>query len=234
MKYSIIIPVLNEEYYIRRSVHSVAVQDFLREEFEIIVVDNGSTDKSIDIAKQTGADIVVYEEKRGTNSARNKGITVSSGEILIFIDADTEPDAHWLSRIDNILRDTTIGAISGPYEYGFRGIKKIISFFVYEIGFEIIGPIISFLLRKPVSAFMGGNFAVRRKAIEKIKKFPEIPFWGDDTAISMMLMAVGEKVVFTRKIKIKSSDRRFRSEGFIILSLKYFYHFFRMYFTFNV
>lgn len=234
MKYSIIIPVLNEEHYIQKSVRAVVAQNFLREQFEIIVIDNGSTDKSIEIAKQAGADIVITEEKQGTNFARNKGITVSSGKVLIFIDADTEPDTYWLSRIDTILDDTTIGAISGPYEYGFRGIKKIISFFVYEIGFEIIGPIMSFLLKKPVSALMGGNFAVRRGVIEKIKKFPEIPFWGDDTAISMMIMAAGEKIIFTRKIKIKSSDRRFKSEGFIFLSLKYFYHFFRMYFKFHV
>jgi glycosyltransferase involved in cell wall biosynthesis len=234
MKYSIIIPTLNEEEYIKKTIRALQKQNFPKESFEIIVVDNGSNDHTIEYAKNAGADIVILEEKRGTNRARNRGIKESHGEILIFLDADTEPHEQWVALIDKIMSNKNIAAVSGPYDYGFRGIQRILSFFIYDIGFEFIGPIMSTIFRKRVSALMGGNFAIRKAVIEKIGKFPEILFWGDDTAISMSIMKDGDHVIFTRKLKIKSSDRRYKSQGFLKLSFLYFYHFFKMYFTFRV
>jgi len=234
MKYSIIIPALSEEKYIKKTIHALQKQDFPRKLFEIVVIDNGSDDHTIEYAKNAGADIIVLEEKRGTNRARNRGIKESHGEILVFLDADTEPHEQWIALIDKIMNDKNIAAVSGPYDYGFNGIQRILSFFIYDIGFEFIGPIMSTIFRKKVSALIGGNFAIRRTTIEKIGKFPEIPFWGDDTAISMSVMKNGDRVVFTRKLKIKSSDRRYKSQGFLKLSLLYFYHFFKMYFAFRV
>ncbi|MFA5870698.1 MAG: glycosyltransferase [Candidatus Paceibacterota bacterium] len=234
MKYSIIIPALNEEKYIKKTIHALQKQNFPKESFEIIVVDNGSDDHTIEYAKNAGANIVVLEEKRGTNRARNRGIKESHGEILVFLDADTEPHEQWIALIDKIMNDKNIAAISGPYDYGFSGVQRILSFFIYDIGFEFIGPIMSTIFRKKVSALIGGNFAIRKTTIEKIGKFPEIPFWGDDTAISMSVMKNGDCVVFTRKLKIKSSNRRYKSQGFLKLSLLYFYHFLKMYFTFRV
>lgn len=234
MKYSIIIPALNEEEYIEKSIRALQRQNFSKELFEIIVVDNGSDDHTIEYARNAGANIVVSEAKRGTNAARNRGIKESRGEILVFLDADTEPHEQWIADIDKIMNNKNIAAISGPYDYGFSGIQRILSFFVYDIGFEYIGPVISAIFRKRVSALMGGNFAVQRTTIEEVGMFPEISFWGDDTAISMNIMRNGNHVIFTRKIKIKASDRRFKTRGFFKLSCIYIYHFFKMYFTFHV
>ena len=91
MKYSIIIPTLNEEAYIEKTIYALKHLNYPKEDFEIIVVDNGSQDRTVERANCAGANLVLYEEKRGTNMARNKGIENSSGEILVFVDADTEP-----------------------------------------------------------------------------------------------------------------------------------------------
>ena len=233
MFYSVIIPALNEEKTIERTIQCLKTQNFNKDQFEIIVVDNASTDKTSEVAQHAGA-ITVLEKTKGTNIARNRGIKEGKGDILVFLDADCEPHESWLTIIDSLISNNSIDAISGPYDYGFTGIQRILSIVVYDYGFEIVGPIMSFCFRKKVCAMMGGNFAVKRTAINEIGEFPAITFWGDDTAISMKLMAKGKKVSFTRMLKIKSSDRRFSSQGFVHSSFVYFYHFFKMYFTFPV
>jgi len=233
MFYSVIIPALNEEKTIGRTIQCLKAQNFNRDQFEIIVVDNASTDRTSEIAQHAGV-ITVLEKTIGTNVARNRGIKESRGDILVFLDADCEPHEFWLSTIDSLLTSNSIDAISGPYDYGFTGIQRILSIIIYDYGFEIVGPIMSFCFRKKVCTMMGGNFAVKRTAITEIGEFPIIAFWGDDTAISMKLMAKGKKILFTRMLKIKSSNRRFNSQGFVHSSFVYFYHFFKMYFTFHV
>jgi len=101
---SIVIPLYNEEEYISDCLTSLVNQDFPANKFEIIVVDNGSSDKSLDISIRF--DVAVYslpDVKVG--AVRNYGASVSRGEILVFIDADCTADENWLSRGVSVLAD---------------------------------------------------------------------------------------------------------------------------------
>jgi len=93
MKYSFIIPAYNEEDYISNCIKSIKNQT--PKDFEIIVVDNGCTDKTSDIAKKLGSR-VVKETKRSLSLARNKGAQVSRGDFLCFVDADGILSKNWL------------------------------------------------------------------------------------------------------------------------------------------
>ena len=91
---SVVIPLYNKEKYIKNTIESVINQDF--KDFEIIIVNDGSTDHSLEIAKQfeqPGIKII-NQENQGVANARNKGVQYSNGEIIAFLDADD----IWLSN----------------------------------------------------------------------------------------------------------------------------------------
>jgi glycosyltransferase involved in cell wall biosynthesis len=94
---SIIIPAFNEENYISHCLESVLKLDPLNSDKEIIVVDNGSCDNTIEICKSYGAKVLV--KKEGTiASLRNYGAKFSKGKILAFLDADCVVPKNWLER----------------------------------------------------------------------------------------------------------------------------------------
>ena len=90
VKYSVVIPMYNKAEYIRYTLKSVLAQSF--HDFEVIVVDDGSTDNSLKIARQTDSDKIriIAQENQGTAVARNTGIEHASGEYIAFLDVDDE------------------------------------------------------------------------------------------------------------------------------------------------
>ena len=100
VKYSVVIPLYNKAEYISRTLKSVLAQSF--QNFEVIVVDDGSRDDSLKIARQTDSDKVrvIAQENQGTAVARNTGIQHASGEYIAFLDADDEWKSNYLETID--------------------------------------------------------------------------------------------------------------------------------------
>ena len=86
-KFSIIIPNYNEEKYIKRCLDSIFNQTMNKGKYEVIVIDDGSTDKSIEIIKQY--DVKLLNSNRlGAGGARNKGLDIASGNYIILLDGD--------------------------------------------------------------------------------------------------------------------------------------------------
>ena len=86
-KFSIIIPCYNEEKYIKRCLNSIFEQTLNRQNYEVIVIDDGSSDSSTNIAKEY--DIKLLNSNRlGAGGARNVGIDNAKGEYIILLDAD--------------------------------------------------------------------------------------------------------------------------------------------------
>src|SRR5664280_442891 len=94
MYLSIVVPLFNKAAYIRRALDSVARQTF--GDFEVIIVDDGSTDGGEKIAGSypDARFRVIYQENQGPGAARNAGIAEATGELTAFLDADDE----WLPR----------------------------------------------------------------------------------------------------------------------------------------
>lgn len=105
MTFSIIVPIFNAEKYIRRCIESILCQTY--SDFEVILIDDGSNDHSLDICleySQKDARIKVIQQKnKGVSSARNAGIEKSSGNWIIFIDADDRITKDALKISANIL-----------------------------------------------------------------------------------------------------------------------------------
>lgn len=116
LRFSVVIPAYNEAGFIGACLDSLLLQDFT-DPYEIIVVDNNSTDDTALIARARGA-IVVREERQGVCWARQRGTELAAGEIIVSTDADTLYRSDWLSRIDREFRsDGTRIAVAGPFRF---------------------------------------------------------------------------------------------------------------------
>src|SRR3989344_5411401 len=98
MKISVVIPAHNESKYIGRCLKSVFKYGH-KYLYEIIVVDNASTDDTAVVALSFPGVRVVREEKKGITCARQKGLETATGDIIAYIDADTEISQNWFETI---------------------------------------------------------------------------------------------------------------------------------------
>jgi len=98
-KISVIIPVLNEEKKISDCLESVVVQDYPRKLLEIIVIDDGSTDKTVQIARKFGAK-VYYNGAKNIERGKSIGLSRATNEYVFLLDADNRlPHTGWLSKL---------------------------------------------------------------------------------------------------------------------------------------
>jgi glycosyltransferase involved in cell wall biosynthesis len=202
IKISVIIPAFNEEKFLGNCLLSLKEQDF--KDFEIIVVDKNSTDKTAEIVKKFRV-ILVSEKNQGVAFARNKGAKIAKGEILVFTDADTILPKDWLSRIkEEFEKDKELIAFGGSCEFYSGPISaRLASKFLLK-------PFL-FLDKLFSGGFnlMGCNMAVKRKAFFKVGGFNEKLKLNEDVEISYRLRKIG-KIKFDPNFKVKTSGRRFR------------------------
>ena len=103
IKLSIIIPVYNVEKYVGRCIESCLKQDIPQDEYELLIVNDGSQDGSMDVVRlyaQRYDNIRIFEQKNaGPSVARNKGIDEAKGEYVWFIDSDDDISANVLKTL---------------------------------------------------------------------------------------------------------------------------------------
>lgn len=111
MKFSVVIPLYNKEHYIEATLRSVLSQTCT--DYEVIVVDDGSRDDSLALARKFESDRVriIHQENQGVAVARNTGILNAQGEFICFLDADDEWRPEYLSAIDGLTEQYPESAI---------------------------------------------------------------------------------------------------------------------------
>ena len=207
--FSVIIPALNEEAYIEKTLASLQAQDY-RGDFEIIVVDNGSIDQTAKIAAEHGA-IVIPEGKKGVSRALVTGVAAARGDILVFTDADTIVPKHWLSRYaETFQSDARVIAAGGPYFfYGERPTSKI---FVNRVIMPILYLVHQIFLHPFHPTLPCANMAVRRNAYERVGGFDADLTWGQEIELCKRLAKVG-RILFLPRLKVMTSFRRYSGEN---------------------
>ncbi len=200
-KISVITCFYNAEKTLKEFLKGISNQTF--RDFELILVDNGSTDNSIkmikDFVEKSDLDVkLVYESLRGPSFARNKGLDYAKGEIIAFTDADCVPHPDWLKEILNALQN--VDAVAGKIR-GFRAqnlIQKFLNLFF------LTTPDKDKLFYKP-KKFEGGfptsNFSVKKSVFERIGKF-DVSFaknFGDDFDFVFRFYKAGYKLRYTTK-----------------------------------
>ncbi|HVZ26321.1 MAG TPA: glycosyltransferase family A protein, partial [Sediminibacterium sp.] len=121
---SILVPAYNEAAYLTKTLHALIAQDY--PSFEIIVIDNASTDAttaSVEAFVKSHPQLQVpirllYEPIKGTNHAREAGRRAATGSIIAQVDADCVPGPGWLKKgLRILLRKKNTVAVTGPYDY---------------------------------------------------------------------------------------------------------------------
>jgi GT2 family glycosyltransferase len=160
-------------------------------DFEVIVVDDGSTDCTAAIAQGYGFR-VTSSENRGLSSARNTGMEMATGEIIAYIDDDAYPDPHWLTYLASTFLDTEHAAVGGPnIPPPGRGI--IADCVANAPG----GPLHVLLSDHEAEHIPGCNLAIRKAALREIGGFdPQYRVAGDDVDICWRLRERGYTLGF--------------------------------------
>jgi len=206
MKVSLIIPAYNEEKYIGACLKAV-IQN-APDIYEIIVINNGSTDTTSEIVS-TFANVRQFNEsKKGITCARQRGFVEATGDVIAYIDADTRMPHGWYETLTTqFTNNSHLVCLSGPYVYYDQGSFQQ---FLVHLYWYVAIPIyraIGFMV-------VGGNFAIRKEVLEKMKGFDTtISFYGEDTNIARRASRFGH-VQFNMKFVMYTSARRLQREGF--------------------
>lgn len=203
---SVIVPAYNEERFLAKCLNSLMKQDLDKKKYEIIVVNNASTDKTGVIAKRFPVKLV-YEAQRSVVLARQKGLMASRGKIIVSADADTIYPPSWLTKIvQDFEKDPKIIALVGWIYF-----TDTSPLFNYSVA---ISQEVNVFLDRLTGKFplvFACNFAFYRKAIEKIGGYPtHLPELGDQQYVLSRLNKIG-KVVIDKDVYCHTSSRRHSS-----------------------
>ncbi|MCZ7623552.1 MAG: glycosyltransferase family 2 protein [Candidatus Kuenenia sp.] len=222
MNASIIIPTRNRSKWLTSAIQSFAEQDFPSSQYEIIVVDNGSTDNTGEITERAALlnknNIrYIYEPEPGLLSGRHRGMSEAKGEILVFVDDDIEAVNGWLSAIMAELKDESVHMVGGPslHMYEVDPPQWVEKYYSWKDDQLTCGSLS--LLNKgkerleidPVFVW-GLNFAIRKKTLFDLGGFhpDNIPkslqhFQGDgETGLALKMKGKGLKAVYAPGAKV--------------------------------
>lgn len=209
---SVIVPTWNEGKYIGKCLSSLKQQS-LKNSFEVIVVDGGSTDRTLDIAREH-AHRVLLAPGKPVGAARNLGASMSKGDILAFIDADTIASKDWLkTSLESFDLNPVAVGVTGPtipYEgsrldEGMYEIARWAQRISLKLGFPHIA---------------GFNCAYRKDAFWRAGGFDEDRELSEDVMLSLKIRNQGP-LLFNDEMVAYTSLRRIKQCGYPYLTTYY-------------
>ncbi|HEY7873758.1 MAG TPA: bifunctional polysaccharide deacetylase/glycosyltransferase family 2 protein [Actinomycetota bacterium] len=191
---SIVVPAYNEEVGIVAAIRSLAASDY--PDFELIVVDDGSTDATADAVEALGLAMVtlIRQPNKGKAHALNTGIARSSKEIVVTVDGDTLFEPATLQYLVRPFKEPTVGAVSGNTKVGNRkGLLGRWQHIEYVMGFNLDRRTLDVL--NCIPTVPGAIGAFRKEALASVGGMPEDTL-AEDTDLTMALNRAGWRVVY--------------------------------------
>jgi glycosyltransferase involved in cell wall biosynthesis len=193
---SVVVPVLNREQTIGNCIKSL-VRQRLREKFEIIIVDNGSTDNTVSIAMAFSDKVrLVRDFARGAYHARNSGVANSAGKLIAFTDSDCIANQDWLSLLVRPFKDNSIKLVGGC----IKAVKVRNYVESYCNAFCLNQ---QFFCSSSTPYFATANLAVRKKDFEKIGGFDSRLMSCSDLAFCLRIHENGGKLFYEPRATIR-------------------------------
>lgn len=197
IKVSVIVPVFNASQYISNTLSSIISQDF--DSFEIIVVDDGSTDNSLEIINDSLNDCkiphkIIHQTNQGVSVARNKGIQASCGDYLVFVDADDNVSSNHLDCLYNGETDFSLvqfvkkegDNLSKAYKFS-QDLISCEDFIKMELNMQI--PFNFFQLMYKADIIKNNNI-----------NFTPGVVYGEDTEFALKALIFGDKIAISNEV----------------------------------
>jgi glycosyltransferase involved in cell wall biosynthesis len=201
--YSVIIPAYNEEDWLPNTLAVLKeTMDSLDEQGEVIVVDNNSTDKTAQIAKEYGAR-VVFEPINQISRARNAGARAAHGRYLVFLDADTLLQPELLhTALDNLARGDCCGG--GTMVAFDKPISPAVGLLVrfwnwYSVNFVMAAGSFIYCLREGFDAT--GGFSEKVYASEELWFSRQLKSWGKKRGLTFLIITGNPILTSSRKLE---------------------------------
>ena len=198
---SIIIPVYNNEENIGKLIESLLKSDYPKELLEIIIVDNGSNDRTKEIIRQYPV-VILLEEKniQSSYAARNKGIINAKNEIFAFIDSDCLADAQWIKNAVLCLNREKVDLLAGNVIF-----KKTSNLNIFEIYDSHM------YLQQEYNASVGAsttaNLVVKKNVFNSLGLFPIVQS-GGDVRWTNIAVNKGFKLIYCENAKVFHPARK--------------------------
>ncbi len=202
---TVVVPAYNEAQTIAKLLESLTQQTTQRP-FEVIVVDNASTDTTAATARTFAGRLhlrVIVEPISGRGAARAAGFTAAEGDIVLSTDADTQVPPQWIERLTNILERSQAIAVTGTcrIEDCSPGINR---------RFNWLQPHLMRAYRLFFGHYWltGANFAIKKSAYEQAGGFSPIAADLDDIDLGFRVHQAG-RIIMVADIPVVTSGRRF-------------------------
>ena len=198
LEYSIVIPTYNDRANIINCLNSITGLHYPKTKFEVIVVDDGSTDRSFEALQSFKADhqelnlVLVRQENRGPCGARNTGLLKARNDFIAFIDSDETAEPNWLKNAQKYFERENVGAVEGrivvPEE------EKITPF-THQTPIPHAGE------------FVTGNMIYRKGLVEELGYFDERFYdrkrkvhFREDADLAFKVLEKGFEIVFAPEV----------------------------------
>jgi hypothetical protein len=199
---SVIVPVYNGEHALPHLLKSLSSQTYSKDCFEVIVVDDGSTDSTIKVAQASDLTVtLITQEQKGSYYARNSGAAISTGTILAFTDADCLPTPSWLAAGVDVMLTQAADIVAGHVEMALQSLASPVEvydascwlrqeYYVREVGFGVTA-----------------NLFVKRNVYDAVGGFPQRLWSGGDQKFCVAAVAGGARLVYARSAAIRHPAR---------------------------
>jgi glycosyltransferase involved in cell wall biosynthesis len=170
--FSVIIPAYNRAHCLPAAIDSVIQQKF--NDFELIIVDDGSADDTAEMCKQYGSSIIfLKQENKGVCAARNLGALHASGEFLIFLDSDDTVTENWLSDFYRLLEINNLDIVLCGYKNSFKKSHSALP---------------------EKHKYLAGSFCINKRVFIKAGMYDPVLAYGENTELGWRLEMITDKI----------------------------------------
>ncbi len=188
---SVIVPAYNSAKTIENCIEALLLQDYPKELYEVIIVDDGSTDSTAKKIRNFPIKYI-WQENSGPASARNRGAAASKGEIILFTDSDCVPEVNWISEMLKPFKNMDVAAVKGAYLTRQQSIIARFAQIEFEERFEMLRKAESIDMVDTYSAGFLKNIFSKMAGFDT--SFPAAN--NEDTELSYRMSNLGFKMVF--------------------------------------
>jgi glycosyltransferase involved in cell wall biosynthesis len=210
MRVSVVVPAYNAERTLAACLRALTAQTGLSEPIEIVVVDDGSKDGTVELARSFAGVMVVQQENAGPGAARNAGAARTHGEIVLFTDSDCVPEPNWAAEMAHAFETPEVAAVMGRTRTVQRGdfISKV------QEGSDLVAS-------EPgtTTRINTNNLGLVAELATCMPFDAALRIYGEDTDLGWRVLRAGRKTLFWPRAEVEHHHphtlRSFMREGFM-------------------